>query len=552
MGGGLSTPPSTHMSYSILLFFLLLGQQVVCEDLTEITPIITSLGSLAPFTPPADCFTTSLWRSSRFYDDSNQSGLSQTRFFSRWYVGCNVDDDTGEINTCCPPRYRTWGFYAPGVCPQGYSTVPTNNVNPWVGDQRGTVCCPIVKDPSTIRLLTADFVTSFINPLNRDPISISCFEWASSSTSRGIVFQGNYNARAIIVFGSQLTSVTFQFAEADGSLPTPTPATSSTSSSSAGNTSSEPLPTSGEPPSPGSSTSGATETGSSLGSSSAGSPSTTDSSSSASQNQGSEGSRRTGLSGGAIAGIAIGVAVPVIAIAAYIAYRLGRRKDDIPVVPIYNDPRPKEGEGGPIQYIRPACSSGAGAMSDTPPSRPQSHQKGAITNHWNDLPAGYIPSPTNSLSRSASRNSNTLATPNIGSSINRGASASPLRHSASTPKDEIASRSEGDGPDSSRTSGETKSLDVLLPALYNLPTKLARNEHGMLQTRINKSLLPAKGDGGVTDSQKLWIRELLQGFVVDGAMDGKQAREEIIAFMRRESGVAGWAASVRKVVESVV
>ncbi|KAK6360042.1 hypothetical protein TWF696_001161 [Orbilia brochopaga] len=185
-------------------------------------------------------------------------------------------------------------------------------------------------------------------------------------------------------------------------------------------------------------------------------------------------------------------------------------------------------------------------MPDTPPSRPQSHQKGAITNHWNDLPAGYIPSPTNSLSRSASRNSNTLATPNPGSSISRTASASPLRHSSST------SGAEADGPSESRTSDETKPLDVLLPALYNLHTKLSRNEHSMLQARINKSLLPPKGDGGVLDSQRLWIRELLQNFVVDGAINVQQAREEIVAFMRRETGVAGWAGAVRKIVESVL
>ncbi|KAF3902197.1 hypothetical protein ABW21_db0207866 [Orbilia brochopaga] len=188
----------------------------------------------------------------------------------------------------------------------------------------------------------------------------------------------------------------------------------------------------------------------------------------------------------------------------------------------------------------------------TPPSRPQSHQKGAITNHWNDLPAGYIPSPTSSLSRSASRNSNSLATPNAGSSISRAASASPLRQSNPAPNAGGQPISGAEGSGGSRLDDETKPLDVLLPALYNLPSKLPRNEHGQLQTKINKSLLPATGDSGVSDSQRLWTRELLQQFVADGVMDGKRAREEIVAFMRRESGVAGWAGSVRKIVESVI
>ncbi|EWC48021.1 hypothetical protein DRE_02600 [Drechslerella stenobrocha 248] len=190
-------------------------------------------------------------------------------------------------------------------------------------------------------------------------------------------------------------------------------------------------------------------------------------------------------------------------------------------------------------------------MSGTPPERPHSHQKGLITNHWNDLPTGYIPSPTSSTPRSTSRNSSTLA---VGSTINRIASASPLRQSngATDGCQPSQSRHDGDGPGGSATDDEAKPLDVLLPTLYNLPSTLSRNEHTMLQTRINKSLLPGKGDGGVTAPQRLWIRGLLHGFVVEGTIDGKAAKEEIVAFMRRESGVAGWASSVRKLVESVV
>ncbi|KAF3902118.1 hypothetical protein ABW21_db0203670 [Orbilia brochopaga] len=344
--------PKAWPGFSTLLFFVLI-RQITCEDLTEVVPTLTSLGSLGPFTPPADCFTTSAWRSSKFFDDSNQSGVFQTRFFTRWYVGCNVDDETGEVNTCCPPRYKTWGFYAPGVCPQGYSTVPNNVVNPWVGDQRGTVCCPVVKDPSTLLLTDAAFATGFINPLDRDPVSISCYEWASSATSKNIVYQGNFNARAIIVFGESLTSLTFKFAQSSGDLPTERPPTSTSSNTAGSTTDSDTTPSSTAEgsPSPGSTTeSGAAETGpggpstvSSSSSTSSSGASATDSS--ASQSQAGEGGRKSGLSGGAIAGIAIGVSVPVIAAAVFFAYRLGRRRDDVPVVPIYNDPQAKEGEG---------------------------------------------------------------------------------------------------------------------------------------------------------------------------------------------------------------
>ena len=60
----------------------------------------------------------------------------------------------------------------------------------------------------------ANFATSYLgNPLDRPPNSISCFNWASDTSSGGIVYQANYNARAIIVFGSQLTSNTFEFAQ---------------------------------------------------------------------------------------------------------------------------------------------------------------------------------------------------------------------------------------------------------------------------------------------------------------------------------------------------
>ncbi|KAK6523380.1 hypothetical protein TWF281_001360 [Arthrobotrys megalospora] len=54
--------------------------------------------------------------------------------------------------------------------------------------------------------------------------------------------------------------------------------------------------------------------------------------------------KKSSLSGGAIAGIVIGVTVPVLAIAGFLGYRLYRRRrlPDVPIVPIENDPGFKE------------------------------------------------------------------------------------------------------------------------------------------------------------------------------------------------------------------
>ncbi|EGX44644.1 hypothetical protein AOL_s00188g312 [Orbilia oligospora ATCC 24927] len=183
------------------------------------------------------------------------------------------------------------------------------------------------------------------------------------------------------------------------------------------------------------------------------------------------------------------------------------------------------------------------SLRPSPPPRAQSHQSGTIHQHWNDLPAGYIPSPT-SLSRSASRNSN--ITPTAGGS--RG--ISPLGRA--TPIDKSQSQSQSTEEPTETTREGQHELSTLLPALYTLPSTLSQAERTQLQTRINKSLLPKTGDGGTTDEQKEWIRGILEMFVVSGEVDGKTCREEIVGFMRRESGVAGWAGGLRRVVESVI
>ncbi|EPS36682.1 hypothetical protein H072_9763 [Dactylellina haptotyla CBS 200.50] len=342
-------PRTTHLS--ALLSLILLGL-TLAEDLTEIIPTLTSFGSLAPFTPPSDCFTGSVWTTIRDLNGAPQSSTPLTRYFTRWYVGCNIDEDTGEYNTCCPPNYNTWGFYVPGDCPGGYTSLLTAAANPWVGTQRGTVCCPSIISPSGKTWEFAGFATSYINPIDRSPISISCFRWDDFVTSSGTVFEANWNARAIIVFGTQLTSVTFDFAQFTGapstappeSSPTSTPETSveSTSEQSSHSSTSNNRNTS---PSPGSTTSSGarqTESGSTT------SSTTTSGNPDKTAEPNASGGKKS-LGGGAIAGIVIGVSIPIIGIAIFIAYKIGRRKQEIPTVPIYNDPKAAEnGETGGI------------------------------------------------------------------------------------------------------------------------------------------------------------------------------------------------------------
>ncbi|KAK6352010.1 hypothetical protein TWF718_005159 [Orbilia javanica] len=346
-----------HLKH-ILLLFHSFAFLVLCEDLTEVVPTLTTFGSLAPFTPPADCFSRSVWSTSRFYDTGNSAGTLASRFFTRWYIGCNIDKNTGEYNSCCPPEYQTWGFYAPGVCPAGYTTLLTNAINPWIGDQRGTVCCPDFKLPSGKTLGGAAFATSsniIFNPLApRDPVSISCFQWDDDTSTSGTIFQANYNARAIIVFGEEITGLgTFQFlpitdegttSESRRSTPavsTSSPRTTSSESESSSSTSEDTVTTT---PSPGPITSPGPRQTDSSSSPSSSSESPTDTSQS---NLNSEGGGKRQLSGGAIAGIAIGVAIPVIAGIAFLAYKMGRGRQDVPIVPIYNDPENKEaGYGG--------------------------------------------------------------------------------------------------------------------------------------------------------------------------------------------------------------
>ncbi|KAF3914640.1 hypothetical protein AA313_de0202980 [Arthrobotrys entomopaga] len=83
-------------------------------------------------------------------------------------------------------------------------------------------------------------------------------------------------------------------------------------------------------------------------------------------------SSKSGLTGGAIAGIVVGVAVPVIVIIAFVAYKMGTRDrlPDAPVVPINNDPSRKD-FGALIGGIEDMSTRWGTGIQDNSSSRPR-------------------------------------------------------------------------------------------------------------------------------------------------------------------------------------
>ncbi|KAK6526580.1 hypothetical protein TWF694_005162 [Orbilia ellipsospora] len=217
-----------------------------------------------------------------------------------------------------------------------------------------------VKSPAGSALTYAGWATSHLNPLDPAPNSISCFGYGKTTTSDdGIDYEENFNGRAIIVFGKPLTltDATFEFAEftPESSTPRSTPpkSTSSKSSSKSASTSepgtSDPDSETTTSPSPGagSATSGARQTTNSNASQSSSSTSSGKLESTGTGSPDPNGGGKSKLGTGAIAGIAVGVGLPVIGIAAFVVYRMRQRKNEVPIVPVYNDPKsPEAGPGG--------------------------------------------------------------------------------------------------------------------------------------------------------------------------------------------------------------
>ena len=110
----------------------------------------------------------------------------------------------------------------------------------------------------------------------------------------------------------------------------------------------------------------------------------------------------------------------------------------------------------------------------------KSHQSGAITHHWNDLPP--TPSPT-----------------------------------PSPPS-----------PPSPHVFPET------ISSLFAAPSRLPPQELSRLRERVEKAT------GGITEGQRSEVAGIVEG-VLAGRVQSGEGRDAVVQFMIREVGVAGWA-----------
>ncbi|KAF3924188.1 hypothetical protein ABW21_db0201113 [Orbilia brochopaga] len=243
---------------------------------------LTAGGPLGTFNPPSDCTAFSPYTTAtRVFEVG--AGDDKTRSFTAtsFRQGCQI---AGPHQTCCPPNYSLAQYNSPGVCPGGYTThgdLDVAETIEYTADGPIPICFATTKGPT---------ITQGASVVNQE---------------------SDYFASAIIVIPPDAS---------DSPLPTVTQ-TSGTSS-------------------PGESTTGAADTSTA---SSQARPTSTPASEtserdqqpqeSASPSGGGGGSNSKGLSSGAIAGIAVGVALPLIVAGLYLAYRLGRRSKGQPVPP---------------------------------------------------------------------------------------------------------------------------------------------------------------------------------------------------------------------------
>ncbi|KAI5776492.1 hypothetical protein EDC01DRAFT_636733 [Geopyxis carbonaria] len=138
-----------------------------------------------------------------------------------------------------------------------------------------------------------------------------------------------------------------------------------------------------------------------------------------------------------------------------------------------------------------------------PYSSTKSHQSGTIENHWNDLPAAFLPT-----SRSVSPNPATAAS----------------AHGTSSSDD----------------------FGTLLTELFSAstPTTLIAREHKMCYDRVLKAA------PGLSEGQKAELAGVMRP-VLEKKETPQWGREKVVEFMMRERGVAGWAAALRRGVECV-
>ncbi|KAK6347499.1 hypothetical protein TWF718_005340 [Orbilia javanica] len=294
------------------LFSFAAAQRATAFSFTsyETTPLATYSfgGSLTSFYPPAACTKGDFW--SVETEPLSISG-TQTRqyIWSYFSAGCHSDSP----RSCCPTDWRDTVYYTStgGLCPPGYSRMPYFTGDSYItdtfyyypvislssGSSIAIPCCPTVTythiiAPSTGLLRPRVMLTSTITTSGSSYVKILCDYLQSdnletftrSSTSVSIFYL--YVANPIYIFDDDAIpaavgpgETTTTPVSSPNTLP-PTPGTSATSGTSASDTST-PI------------------------------------------NDGDE--KKSSLSTGAIAGIAVGVGVPLIAIAIYLTYRFTRK-----------------------------------------------------------------------------------------------------------------------------------------------------------------------------------------------------------------------------------
>ncbi|KAK6517251.1 hypothetical protein TWF281_003914 [Arthrobotrys megalospora] len=284
-----------------ILGYLCIGswaQDAASTRSRTVSVTLTAAGALGTFNPPPGCSTFSAFSTQTLvFGDGNTRSFTITSFRQ----GCQVG---GPHTTCCPPNYQLGQYNSPGVCPGGYTTLrdiefvavamSTNGFRityPVVGTKTGKLCCPSAAESITY---------------SADGPALICLATSKGSTiteeSSVINHESIYFGSAVVVLplgttDSPLSTVTEE-ERTDGPTPrqtSPLPTTQQTTSESPDQSSPRETTSTSSDPQP--------------------------------QGSGAGDSKPTGLSGGAIAGIAVGVSVPLILAGLYAAYRFGRRTD---------------------------------------------------------------------------------------------------------------------------------------------------------------------------------------------------------------------------------
>ena len=201
-------------------------------------------------------------------------------------------------------------------------------------------------------------------------------------------------------------------------------------------------------------------------------------------------------------------------------------------------PQPPSSRPGPAPPAPPAAQPEAPARS---------HQSGTIAHHWNDLPAAFLSAPS---SRNISRSASPLPpapAPASSSCPPTPISAEPRPGPSPSPSLSLSPRPDpGTGTGHGDADGDAgKELELLLLQLFAPTTAstLGAGERRQLHERVARARL--------TPAQSAELVLVLRP-VLAHQQSPAWGRERVVAFVVRNSGVAGWAGALRRGVESLV